>query len=135
MIIYQDSLLVLDYDVSSDILYVKWPNLTETDIPDLKAAITELLNAVKHYDIKRLLIDSSKSRVDIADETYRPLVFSLVGQLKESRLRRMARVVPENTFREVHLQNYNKQMQAQNLITFETGEFQNKEQAMAWLKS
>lgn len=134
MIIYQDSLLVLDYDVSSDVLYVNWPNLTEANILALNAAIGELLNAVKHFDIKRLLIDSSKSRVDIADEKYRPLVFSIIGRLKETRLQRMARVIPENTFREVYLQSYNAQMRAQNLITFETGEFENKEQALSWLR-
>ncbi len=135
MILYQDSLLSLDYDASTDIMYVQWPNLTDADLPDLQTAIKALIDTIKHYDIKKLLIDSRVSRVDIPDEIYRPLIFSLIGQLKESRIQRMARVMPENTYREVHLQSYTQQMQAANMFTYAIAEFESKEKAFAWLNS
>ena len=134
MILYQDSLLELDYDLSTDVLYVNWPNLTEANIPYLNIAINELLDAIKHYDIKKLLIDSSTSLVEIPDELYRPLIFSFISQLKNTRLHRMARVTPENTSREARLQGYTQQMQAEDMFSYETGEFLSKEQALAWLK-
>ncbi|PIQ21293.1 MAG: hypothetical protein COW65_09990 [Cytophagales bacterium CG18_big_fil_WC_8_21_14_2_50_42_9] len=135
MILYQDSLLELDYDACTDVLYVNWPNLTEANIPYLNIAIDELLNAIKHYDIKRLLIDSGISHVDIPEEVYRPIVFSFINRLKSTRLHRMARVVPENTLREARLQGYTHQMQAENMFSYETGEFSSKDQALAWLKA
>ena len=134
MILYQDSLLELDYDVSADVLYVKWPNLTDADINYLDIAINELLNAIKHYDIKKLLIDSRTSQIEISEEVYRPLVFSFIKRLKHTRLYRMARVIPENTFREARLQSYTRQMHFENMFSYETADFNSKDQALAWLK-
>jgi len=135
MILYQDSLLQLDYDVSSDVLYVHWPNLTEANITYLDIAFNALLDAIKHYDIKKLLIDSSTSSVEIPEEVYRPLVFSFINRLKSTRLYRMARVISENSFREARLQNYDQQMRSENMFSYETGEFISKDQALAWLKA
>ena len=134
MILYQDSLLELDYDLRTDVLYVNWPSLTEANVSYLNISINELLNAIKHYDIKKLLIDSSTSRIEIPDEVYRPLIFSFINRLKDTRLYRMARVIPENTSREARLQGYTRQMRAENMFSYETGEFMSKDQALNWLK-
>jgi len=134
MILYQDSLLELDYDLRTDVLYVNWPSLTEANVSYLNISINELLNAIKHYDIKKLLIDSSTSRIEIPDEVYRPMIFSFINRLKDTRLYRMTRVIPGNTSREARLQDYTRQMRAENMFSYQTGEFMSKNQALTWLK-
>jgi hypothetical protein len=134
MILYPDNLLTLDYEMETDILKVQWPDLTLAALPELQVAIHKLIDAVKHYDVKRLLIDSRKSKVEIPEDIYKPIVFGLIQALTQTRLERMARVLPEDTLRETRLRSYNEEMTKQKMFTFKTGEFCTLEEAQGWLR-
>lgn len=133
MILYPDSLLALEYEMSTDILTVQWPHLTTASLPELQVAITKLIDAINHYDVKRLLIDSSKSKVDLPEEIYKPIIFGLIQALAKTRLAKMARVLPEDALREIRLRSYNAEMTQQNMFTFQTGEFATRVAARKWL--
>lgn len=72
MILHQDLLLELVYDVRTDILSVKWPDIKDVSVSELEYSFQKLLDTISHYDIKRLLIDSSKSVVTLDDKIYKP---------------------------------------------------------------
>ncbi|PSR51959.1 hypothetical protein AHMF7605_29050 [Adhaeribacter arboris] len=133
MILYPDALLALEYEMSTDILTVPWPNLTGAALPELEVALTKLIDAIKHYDVKRLLIDSQNSRVDIPQEIYKPVIFGLIQALTKTRLTKMARVLPEDVLRERQLRSYNAEMASKNMFTFQTGEFATRAAARHWL--
>ena len=134
MILYPDNLLALGYEIGTDILTVRWPNLTAASVQELQLAIEKLIAAVKHYDVKRLLIDSTKSKVDIPDHIYKPIIFGLIQALTQTRLEKMARVLPEDALRETRLRSYNEEMNRQKMFTFQTGEFATLAAAQKWLK-
>jgi hypothetical protein len=133
MILYPDNLLALDYNIGTDTLTVKWPSLTTASVPELKVAIHKLIDAVNHYDVKRLLIDSSKSKVDIPEAVYKPIVFGLIQALAQTRLEKMARVLPEDEVREIRLRTYHEEMTSQKMYTFQTSEFISQKVAQQWL--
>lgn len=135
MILHQDDLLALNYDVRTDILNVRWPDIKDTPVADLEASFQKLLNAVNHYDVKKLLIDSSKSVVTMDDKIYKPLVFKLVFALNATRLEKMARVMSENDLRESRLKSYAAEMRYQETLRFAAREFATQPLALAWLSS
>ena len=125
--------MALDYEMETDILAVCWPSLTLASLPELQLAIQKLIDAVNHYDVKRLLIDSRKSVVSIPEEIYKPVIFGLIQTLTQTRLEKMARVLPEDALRESRLRSYNEEMTRQNMFTFQTGEFATAREARQWL--
>ncbi len=52
MILHQDLLLELVYDVRTDILSVKWPDIKDVSVSELEYSFKKLLDTISHYDIK-----------------------------------------------------------------------------------
>lgn len=93
MIIYQSGLLSLDYSPATDVLTAELPNVVEFGVPELSRALAIVGENAHNYDIKRLLLDSSKVLVDkMGDEDYRAVVGEFIAGLTRSRLERLARV-------------------------------------------
>ncbi|PSR54001.1 hypothetical protein AHMF7605_10955 [Adhaeribacter arboris] len=133
MILHQDLLLELIYDVKTDILSVQWPDIKDVSVSELEFSFQKLLDTVSHYDIKRLLIDSSKSVVTLDDKIYKPMLFRLVLAFNHTRLRKMARIISENELRENLLKSYAAEIKHKETLAFQTKEFNNQETALAWL--
>ena len=62
MILFQNSLLTLAYNPSSDILEVNYPDLYEFLLPEIKHSIDIMIDNVRNYDVKRVLLDSMTAR-------------------------------------------------------------------------
>lgn len=93
MIIFQNGLISLDYNPSTDILTVDLPNAITFGVPELNRSLELVAEHVRNYDIKKLLLDSSHVLVDqIEDDTYKRIVTRFVEDLTKSRLEKVARV-------------------------------------------
>ncbi len=133
MILHQDLLFEFIYDVRTDILSVQWPDIKDNNGSELEYSFQKLLDTVSHFDIKRLLVDSSKSVVSMEERMYKPLLFRLVLALNNTRLQKMARIISENEYRENILKSYATEIKHKETLAFKTKEFANKEMALAWL--
>ncbi|QHL88889.1 hypothetical protein GU926_16215 [Nibribacter ruber] len=130
MIIFQNGLLTLDYEPSTDILFVEWPDIQAFVMPEIKQALQILVDHIKNYDIKRLLIDASKTNLEVQTEEYTVLLKEFGTNLMTTRLEKLARIQTGSGSRENSVQQARKETQ----FTVRLENFTNKEEALDWLK-
>jgi hypothetical protein len=101
MLLHKDGLIELNYDVRSDILSVRWPDLNGITISELEFSFNKLVDTLRHYDIKNLLIDSRSSKVaDITREEHLKVLLDFVQLLMTTRLEKLARIETTDIGRE-----------------------------------
>ncbi|WP_205502644.1 hypothetical protein [Rufibacter psychrotolerans] len=130
MIIYKSGLLTLDYDPGYDILYINWPDVQEYLIPELRQSLSIVVDHVRSYDIKNLMVDTTKSTLEISADEYKEVLKEFGRNLTSTRLQKLARVLTLNETRETKIE------EAKNEIHFAIAlrTFSNKEEALHWLK-
>lgn len=126
----------LNYDPATDILSVELPSVMEIGVYELNRSLEIVADNVQNYDIKRLLLDSSKVRVEqIVDEEYKVVVGQFMANLVKTRLEKLARVntsMPAHEKRVLHVTaEAIQKLGASILIKTFTG----KAEAIAWLLS
>jgi hypothetical protein len=131
MILYQSSLITLEYDPATDILSVNWPDVQEVYIPALEKEANVLVETIKHYDVKKLLIDSSKAAVEVDEEAYQSFLVSFAHELMKTRLRKVARIGTTDQTREKLVNQTSEVTQISQAMAFQV--FDNKSKAQAWL--
>ena len=135
MILFRNSILILDYSPSTDILEVDYPDFPDYLIPEIKNSLDILFENVRNYDIKKLLIDSSKTKTDVRDEDSRVVALYLVNGLVNTRLQKVARVQSLVASVEKRAQDNLQHIQQTATLPFQVQNFPNKSEAYIWLKS
>ncbi|GHA80015.1 hypothetical protein [Pontibacter akesuensis] len=92
MIVYHNSIITLDYDPATDILEVALPDMQAHSISEVERCLHIIVEHVISYDVKKLLLDSSKAVVEVEDETYRSLILQFSRELINTRLQKVARI-------------------------------------------
>lgn len=92
--------LKLEYNPATDILYVEWPDIYEYSSPELKFILGEVLNTIRSYDVKKVLADSTRSRVTLNPVEYEEIVDQFTKNLMDTRLEKFARLTTGQGFRE-----------------------------------
>lgn len=92
MILFENSLIKLDYDPSSDILEVGYPDLHDYLLPEIIHSIDILVDSVKHYDVKRILLDSSRTSISVNSEESRQIAVYLASGFATTRVQKVARL-------------------------------------------
>lgn len=129
MVLYDNSLVRLNYNPATDILDVDCPDFNPLIMAEVKDAFNIIVDTVKHYDVKKLLIDSSKAQIDISDKSHREVLVKFARDLMGTRLQKFARVGTNDTLRE---NSVNKAREdAMFSIAFQN--FPDKATALAWL--
>ncbi|MBC5774751.1 hypothetical protein H8S95_11810 [Pontibacter sp. KCTC 32443] len=101
MLLHKDGLIELNYDVVHDILKVNWPDLTGATMPEINYSLKKLIDTLRHFDIKRLMVDSRGSSVaDISREDHQAIIFNFAKKLMSTRLEKMARIETKDNARE-----------------------------------
>jgi hypothetical protein len=135
MILHQDGLIMLLYEPRTDILSVRWPDINHTTVPVLKYSFIKLMDAINHYHITKLLIDSRDTAGDVEDEDYKLLVTQLSQDLAATSLNKIARIVSGDEKREARTQAYTSEIKAKINFKLKSKEFNDEEEAIAWLIS
>ncbi len=134
MILHKDGLIQLDYDVWSDILRVKWPDITAFIKLEVQYSFKLLIDNVRHCDVKRLLIDSRHNTVEIPDVEYKGLMWQFSQDLLATRLQKVARIVSTDVARENKVKAVSEEIKAQLTMTLQSQNFENEADALVWLK-
>ncbi|PVY42155.1 hypothetical protein [Pontibacter virosus] len=127
--IIPNKFLKLDYNPTHDILFVEWPNMHDYTMPEVAYIIDEVVGAVRSYDIKRILTDTTQSKITVPMEEYAKIINQLALQLATTRLSKFAKLNTADADREAISSN------AAALVVGSIAyrSFANTEEAIAWL--
>ncbi len=124
----------MDYDVASDILVVKWLASKTSSSSELSYTMKLLVDKIRSYDIKNLLIDAREDVIGITDEEYVEINMTFAQNLASTRLQRVARLGTTNTNRENFVQELAEDVQALPEANVVYQEFQDETIAIQWLQ-
>ncbi|AMM51269.1 hypothetical protein TH61_08925 [Rufibacter sp. DG15C] len=95
MILFQDHLIVLYYEPKTDILSVDWPSVEAYNLLEIERAVTLLVEYIRNYDVMRLLIDRSHSKMapEVDMTAYMEIVTRFGASLQATRLKKSASIV------------------------------------------
>lgn len=130
MILFESSLIRLDYAPATDILTADLSATYEFYYLEVREALNTLVDTARHYHVKRILMDSRKRIVQIEEEKYAALMREFMLALQNTRLQKLARLHTGITSRE----NIAKALQEASQFPFTLTTFTTKEQALLWLK-
>lgn len=134
MLIHRDGLIELNYDAATDILTVSWPDITEPGGSGLEYSFGKLIETIKYYDIKKLIIDSRFNKVSIHEEAYTNLMRRIHNALSATRLEMAARLGSLDAVREAKASKHALLIIEQLKPTFAFRNFSNAGEALNWLK-
>ena len=134
MILEEDSLLNFRYDLKTDILSVRFPDLVDIPMPQIENSLEKLGRNIINFDVKKLLLDLRSGVIGIGESDYRHHVGEFIKTLGGSRLEKVARVLPKNPVREYLIDQFAEEMRAKLDLPFVARSFTNKTEALRWLK-
>jgi hypothetical protein len=134
MIIHQNSLIILDYTPASDILEVEYPDLQGYLLSHIKESLDLMVETIRTYDVKRLLIDASKTVIEISEEENKQLTIHLGAALVSTRLQKLARIQPIDLNQELRAQENIQTLKSSGLLPYQLQTFTDKNEALSWLK-
>lgn len=135
MILFDNSLIKLNYHPAYDILEVAYPDLHEFLLREIKHSIDIIIENIINYDIKRVLLDSSKTIIAVDVDKSRQITSYLTAGLMRTRIQRLARIQSLNATVETTAQSNIKYVRETLSLPFELKSFPSKTEASEWLKT
>ena len=134
MILEEDSLLQFSYDPATDILSVRFPDAVDTPHSQIENSLHKLARNVALFDVKKLLLDLRSGVPGLDENHYRELVLRFLEVLRQSRLHKIARVIPNNPAREYLIEHIAEEMYRNLHLPFLARNFTNISEACVWLQ-
>jgi hypothetical protein len=131
MLLYTSSLFTLNYDPTTDILSADWPDVKDFLVPEVNREIIVLIDNIKHYDVKKLLIDTSKAKIEVSSAEYQDFIAAFAVALKSTRLQKFARIGTNNPEREKITEQAKNSSGISEVMEFRS--FATKAEALDWL--
>lgn len=135
MILLQNSILRLEYDPATDILQVRYPDLQSFHLSEIKHSLKVMVDTIRNYDVRRLLLDARYTVVELNDEENQRLTMELAAMLAQTRLIKVARVQPYDAENESRAQRNIEAARYAGLMPYEVRTFRDFPEAFVWLKS
>ncbi|WP_276499691.1 hypothetical protein [Pontibacter litorisediminis] len=133
MILHHNSLIKLEYSPATDILQVNYPDLYSYQLSEVRHSLAVMVEAIRNYDVKRLLLDASVTAISIGEAENRELSISLAASLAKTRLQKVARIHPLNPTRESIAQENISNILRAGPLPYQLRTFSNRTQALQWL--
>lgn len=135
MILFENSIIKLDYTPATDILNVQYPDLHGFLLPEIKHSIDILVDTVKNYDVKKVLLDATHTVMSVDVEESREISVYLAQGLTKTRVAKLARLQSLNHAIETRAKATIQHLAEAQLLPFELQNFTVKEKALAWLQA
>lgn len=133
MILHRDYIIQLDYNPATDILQVDYPDLQSAQLSEVRHSLTLMVEAIRNYDVKKLLLDASSTSINVSHEESRELTSKLAADLASTRIKKLARVQPINLRDEARAQENIKNLHKAGLLPYQLQTFATKAEALNWL--
>jgi len=128
-------IITLDYSPATDVLVTSMPDIKEFGASEVSFCFGLIVENVRNYHIKNLLLDSSKSIVEVEDEAYKAITMKFAMDLMGTRLKKLARVGTIDTEREEKSAKLSADIKQEVNLPVEFRNFATREEAMEWLLS
>lgn len=135
MLLFKNSVIKLDYNPAADILEVGYPDLHGFLLPEIKHSIDIMVDNVKSYDVKRVLLDSTRTVISVSDEESREVAVYLAAGLVKTRVRKVARLQSARASVETTAQGNIKHIIESQALPFRLQNFTVRTEAIVWLIS
>lgn len=119
----------LDFDPANSLMIVNWPNFEPYTLADTQLALSRLVNTIKNYDVKKLLVDATTAKLSVEIETYEDIVRDFTKALLETKLEKIGRV----TTRDPERENTAKKLSKELPSSIQSQHFSTIAEAKAWL--
>lgn len=133
MILFNNGLILLDYNPAGDILSVELPDIQELTLPEVQRSFQIIVENITNYDIKNLLIDSSKALVEVEDSDYKAVILQFGKDLMRTRLQKIARLGSARPAQEERAMNVSAEVRQELNLPVKFGNFTSKPDALNWL--
>ena len=134
MLLHRTGLLALEYDMTHDTLRFAWPDLKDVPMDEIEHSFKLVLESIKHYDIKRLFIDSHLSTADTTEEQFHDMILEFSRFFLDTRLEKIARLASHDPEKENRTQKVSEELSQTMHSRIEYRNFQDEESALAWLR-
>lgn len=133
MILFENSTVKLLYDPTTDIAVVEYPDLHDYMLSEIKYSIDILVDTVRNYDIRKLLLDSTRTVSTVSEEQSREVATYLAVGIMKTRVSMVARVQSPAKAVETRAQNNINHIRESQQLPFLLENFTDKSVAMEWL--
>lgn len=135
MVLFENSIIKIDYDPATDILSVKYPDLHGYLLPEIKHSIDIIVENVRNYDVRKVLLDSTNTVVSVTPDESSEISIYLASGLSTTRVLKLARLQSLDTIVETRAKENIKTIMKSIPLPFQLKNFTNREDATAWLIS
>lgn len=135
MILFKDSVVSLDYDPTTDIVVVEYPDLHDYLLVEIKHSINKMIEIIRNYDIKKLMLDSTRTVSSVNEQESRETATYLAAGIAITRVQRVARLQSPVEAVESRAKGNIKHIQESQLLPFELKNFTDNAMALEWLSS
>ena len=132
MVLHTDRYFEHIYDVKHDLVCVKWPTIESIYLPEILNSIKVLVENIKNYNIRHLLIDATDTKAHSSNEDANKVVHALLSGLQNTHLEKLARVESAIPERESVLKQMLPEVAIQ--VNFEIKFFKDIASALNWLQ-
>jgi len=133
MILFENSVVKLDYNPATDILDVAYPDLHDYLLPEIKHSINILVDTIKGYDVKKLLLDSTRTVIAVDEAESREIAVYLAGGIMQTRVQKVARVESPSKSVEATAEVNIRHIRETQQLPFQLHNFTSKHEAVDWL--
>lgn len=129
--VLHEKIIRLDYNPATDILETSMPDVTHFMLSEVQMCLDVIITNIRNYDIKKLLLDSSNSVIEIGedDEAYKAIAMKFGMDLMGTRLKKIARIESADLRREANSAEVREHMN----LPMEFKNFSNRDDAKDWL--
>ena len=135
MILEEDSILNFRYNISTQILSISWPDLSNTPLPEIENSLQKLARNIKNFDIRKVMADHRFGYTSLDDDAYKKMIEDYHRSLADTHLEKLARIIPENPAWEYFITNLSKELEEKLNLPFKVRFFTKKADALKWLKA
>ena len=133
MILFQNSIARLDYDPATDVAIVEYPDLHGYLLGEIKYSIDLLVQAIRNYDVRLLMLDSSRTVISVSPEESREIAVYLAARIMTTRVRKVARVQSGSETVEQVAQDDVAYVTREQALPFQVQTFPGRTEAAVWL--
>ena len=128
-----NSILKLDYNPATDVLVTCMPDLRTYALAEVSYCLDLMVESIRTYDIKKMLLDSSQTLIEVEDASYKAVMAQFAWALADTHLKKIARVGTADIMREDKAAKLASELRAEVNLPVEYKSFISQTEAMNWL--
>ncbi|MDQ4140973.1 MAG: hypothetical protein M3142_10660 [Bacteroidota bacterium] len=132
MLLYS-GIITLDYNPATDVLVTSMPDVRQFGMSEVSFCLNLIVENIRNYHIKNLLLDSSKSVIEVDDEVYKSITMRFGMELMSTNLKKLARVGTYDKKREEKSARISGELRQELQLPIEFKNFSTPSEAMEWL--